>query len=419
MASVKKEKIRWTDTAGQQRETERWVARYRDETGRQRKKNFSRKVDGQRWLDETTASVLTGRYVDPAAGKITFSQFYEIWNQRQIWLSTSRVSADNAVKQCTFKDVPLKNIRKSHVEAWVKHMTATLAPSTIKTRFSIVHSVLRAAVSEKVIPEDPAERVTLPAKRRGALTMELPAAEEVGTLINKADQEQRVSTRVGFRAYVALCAFAGLRKGEALGVQVADIDFLRRSLKVSRQVQRATPDDVESGKNIFQATGSVQVIVRPPKYGSERMVYLPDELIEILSEHIAQHTPDGETQRWLFADSDGYPWHDSSVDWRWRGTRDAAGLRTKLHDLRHFFASGLIAAGCDVVTVQRAMGHASATTTLNTYSHIWPTAEDKTRQAAAGLVQQALTGPGTGRTPGAEASNVAFTHQLSKHASGE
>ena len=56
-----------------------------------------------------------------------------------------------------------------------------------------------------------------------------------------------------------------------------------------------------------------------------------------------------------------------------------------MHDLRHFYASGLIASGCDVVTVQRALGHASATTTLSTYSHLWPTAEDRTRKAAEAM----------------------------------
>jgi len=55
--------------------------------------------------------------------------------------------------------------------------------------------------------------------------------------------------------------------------------------------------------------------------------------------------------------------------------------------MRHFFfASGLIVSGCNVVTVQRALGHASATTTLNTYSHLWPTAEDRTRAAAQALL---------------------------------
>ena len=56
-----------------------------------------------------------------------------------------------------------------------------------------------------------------------------------------------------------------------------------------------------------------------------------------------------------------------------------------LHDLRDFYASGLIAAGCDVVTVQHALGHSTPTITLDTYSHPWPKAEDRTRAAAAGL----------------------------------
>ncbi len=62
-----------------------------------------------------------------------------------------------------------------------------------------------------------------------------------------------------------------------------------------------------------------------------------------------------------------------------------------LHDLRHFYASALIAAGCDVVAVQRALGHAKATTTLSTYRHLWPTAEDRTRAAAADLMAAART----------------------------
>ncbi|WP_368666242.1 tyrosine-type recombinase/integrase [Micromonospora sicca] len=59
--------------------------------------------------------------------------------------------------------------------------------------------------------------------------------------------------------------------------------------------------------------------------------------------------------------------------------------------LRHYFASGLIAQGCDVVTVQRALGHANPAVTLKTYSHLWPTAEDKTRKAAAALMAETLT----------------------------
>lgn len=62
----------------------------------------------------------------------------------------------------------------------------------------------------------------------------------------------------------------------------------------------------------------------------------------------------------------------------------------RLHDLRRFFASGLIADGCSVVTVQRALRHATATTTLNTYAHLWP--EDQIRKAA-GLMQAEVARP--------------------------
>jgi integrase len=83
--------------------------------------------------------------------------------------------------------------------------------------------------------------------------------------------------------------------------------------------------------------------------------------------------------------------YDNDITWRWRATRTAAKFpHVRLHDLRHFYASGLIAAGCDVVTVQRALGHSTATTTLNTYSHLWPTAEDRTCAAAGALMKQAL-----------------------------
>jgi len=269
--------------------------------------------------------------------------------------------------------LPMKSIRRSHIEAWVKAMSTTLAPTTIKTRHVIVRSVFRAAVADKVIASDPSEGITLPRRRKAEAAMRIPTPQEVGRLLEAADSK-RESTRKGFRAYVALCAFAGLRLGEAAGIQIGDINFLQRQLTVSRQLQR---------------DGSTFAI-RPPKYGSERVVYLPDELVTMLAEHIAAFTPEGEQNRWLFTVRDE-PMYDNAITWRWRATRQTAGLPdVRLHDLRHFYASGLIAEGCDVVTVQRVLGHASATTTLNTYSHLWPTAEDRTRGAAGSLMRTAL-----------------------------
>ena len=344
-----------------------WRARYRDDVEKEHAKHFDRKVDAQRWLNEVTASLVTGSYVDPKAGLVTFERFYAQWSQRQVWVPSTRVNADHAAASVPFAQVPLKSLRRSHVEQWVKAMTKDLAATTIHTRVAIVHSVLRGAVADRVIPVDPSEGVTLPRRRRREAAMQVPSVEQVGRILGVADDD--------FRAFVALCAFAGLRLGEASGVQVGDVDFLRRQLAVSRQLQR-------DGR---------EVAIRPPKHGSERVVYLPEQLVTMLSEHVATYRPDGEPGRWLFADLGGRPLHNNAVTYRWRQTRKVAGIPSiRLHDLRHFYALGLIAAGCDVVTVQRALGHSSATTTLNTYSHLWPTAEDRTRAAAGELWTAAL-----------------------------
>jgi integrase len=187
--------------------------------------------------------------------------------------------------------------------------------------------------------------------------MRLPLVAEVRSLLDNATDEQA--------AAISLAAFAGLRAGEICGVQRADIDFLSRTLHVGRQVQpgpKGVPD------------------IRPPKYGSERVIYLPDGLLGLLSRHVVGR------EGWLFVRKDGRPWNLDKINQWWPQVRDAAGAtHVRLHDLRHFYASALIAEGCDVVTVQKALGHASATTTLTTYSHLWPKAEDRTRRAAGAL----------------------------------
>jgi site-specific recombinase XerD len=74
----------------------------------------------------------------------------------------------------------------------------------------------------------------------------------------------------------------------------------------------------------------------------------------------------------------------------WRKAAKAAGVPAmRYHDLRHAFASMLISAGCSVKAVQHALGHASAATTLNIYSHMWPGDDEVIRQA----VDRALTQP--------------------------
>lgn len=351
----------------------RWRARYVDDESREHTKRFDRKTDAQSWLDTIVASQITGNYVDPKLGKITFASFYREWSTRQVWVPGTLQAMNLAANGVTFANVPLGDLRPSHIETWVKSMQdKPLAASTIKTRFMNVRSVLRAAKRDKVLGSDPTENVTLPRRRRADAAMSIPEPTHVGQLIDAAENI--------FTAFVALAAFAGLRLGEAAALRIGDIDFLRREINVQRQVQRANGGNVE---------------IRAPKYGSERTIPVPDGLLEILAEHVREgYALTTDPGAWLFPGENGHPWHQNSVGYRWRRTKESAGQPDwHLHDLRHFYASGLIYAGCDVVTVQKALGHSSPNVTLSTYAHLWPNADDRTRKAADAMFTEATAYP--------------------------
>ena len=163
----------------------RWRPRYRDEAGKEHSRHFERKADAQRWLDEVTASIVTGNYVDPTAGKITFTAWFAEWSERQVWQRGTTLVAKQAADSVTFGDVPMRQIRPSHVQQWVKQMSQVtgrrksgLAPTTIRTRYNYVHMAMRAAVVDRIIQSDPSAGVTLPRARRAAAAMTIPTPDE-------------------------------------------------------------------------------------------------------------------------------------------------------------------------------------------------------------------------------------------------
>lgn len=75
--------------------------------------------------------------------------------------------------------------------------------------------------------------------------------------------------------------------------------------------------------------------------------------------------------------------HRQMFGHKWRPSAKSAGLPTGtgFHELRHYYASVLTRHGESVKTVQARLGHASAVETLDTYSHLWPDSDDRTRDA--------------------------------------
>ncbi|HEV2809340.1 MAG TPA: site-specific integrase [Acidimicrobiales bacterium] len=166
-----------------------------------------------------------------------------------------------------------------------------------------------------------------------------------------------------YRVAGVLAAGAGLRQGEALGVTVDRIDFLRRRLVIDRQM--VTPPTGTPG-------------LAPPKSdASYRKVPLADPVLEALADHLRRFPPGDDGL--VLTYGDGRPVRRNRFGYMWRQSCARAGLDFRYHDLRHHFASLLIAGGESVVAIQRVLGHASAKVTLDTYGHLFPDAEDHTR----------------------------------------
>lgn len=82
----------------QKRPNGKWRARYRDLDGKEHARHFERKLDAQRWLDEVTASMVTGQYVDPRAGRVTFEKYAEKWEGSLIASEAGERITDNALR---------------------------------------------------------------------------------------------------------------------------------------------------------------------------------------------------------------------------------------------------------------------------------------------------------------------------------
>ncbi|HET6752612.1 MAG TPA: tyrosine-type recombinase/integrase [Jiangellaceae bacterium] len=340
----------------QKRPDGRWRARFRGPDGRERARHFARRTDAQRWLDEQATSTLTGLWVDPKAGKVTFAEYARAWQAAQVHRRNTALAVDSALRVHAlpvFGDRPISSIRRSEVQAFVKALGERLAPSTVATVYQHVRSVFRAAGVDRVIASSPCQRIALPRREREQV-VPLPTDTVIAIA---AGMPERLA------AMVTLMAGTGLRPGEAAGVTADRVDFLRRTIRVDRQLLETRPPSFG-----------------PPKtQASYRTVPLPQVVVDVLAAHMASFPP-GE-HGLIFCQRDGRALNRNKVGLAFNKAAASAPTGTRLHSLRHYYASLLIRHGESVKVVQARLGHASASETLDTYSHLWPDSEDMTRAA--------------------------------------
>jgi integrase len=337
-----------------ERRGDSWRARYRGPDGRERNKSFRRKSDAERWLVQQRSLMAQGDWTDPAHGRITFGEYAEAWlDSRADLKPKTRHQYQSLMRQHimpTWRTVPLGKITFEGLTNWVSRLVlGGLGPSGVRQSVFVMSAALDHATRSGRIRANPAHGLGLPRPQRRDYVylthgQALAFAAEAGR----------------GRLLILLLGYTGLRWGEATALRVCDIDLDRRRVDVRRA---------------FSDVGG-RVILGTPKSHQSRTVPLPRFLaVELAAAVVGKHVdelvftaPGGSVLR--------------LPNWRrsvFIPARRRAGLsdRFRVHDLRHTAASLMIQAGYPPKMLQEIMGHASITTTLDLYGHLYPGEMDR------------------------------------------
>jgi integrase len=328
----------------------RYRVRYRTPDHRStQRRGFKTKRDAELFAATVEVAKAKGEYIAPSLGRVTVAGLAHDWLTRKkqhTALSHYRMleSAWRVHVAPRWGKVAVADIDRLGVEAWITSMGAKGAGATTVLRaHGVLSGILADAIKAKRLSANPAKGVENLPRKTGKRRVYL-SADDVHRLADESAQH---------RTLVLVLAYTGIRWGEAIGLRVRDIEFLRRRLSVS--------------ENAVQL--SVNHAVGPTKGRKARSVPVPAFVLAELSLKCQGKDP-GDL---VFAGPDGtyLPRPKSSGGW-FAGAVKRAGVQTITpHDLRHTCASLAVSAGVNVLALQRMLGHTSAKVTLDTYADLF------------------------------------------------
>lgn len=370
----------------------RWRARWVEPSGAEKAKAFDRKTDAEQYLQNVTASMVSGQYVAPEGGNVLtreiLQRFLSGLDVKHSTLLGYRSAVDAQIMP-RWGDVPLKAITTSDIKAWLvamqrgnpdarlKRQRDGLSSGSARKTGQVFSMALDVAVHDRLISRNPMENVKLPRQGQPRQGMSL-TRDQLHALAGAMTETDRALTLV--------LGYTGLRWGEAIGLTVKSVDHERRRLHVRRTYS-------EAGGSIREET---------PKSHEARWVPFPP----FLGAELRRVTSGKAQGADIFTTGRGRPLRGTNwIDRVYRPSLTRAGIpdaeNRVIHDLRHTYASLAIKAGANVKQLQRAMGHADATITLNQYADLF---EDDYADLGERLEPPAdslrTTGPGHGETPG-------------------
>lgn len=341
-------------TTGKKTQTElfgsgrRWRVRYRDPSGKNRAPTFERKDDALAHKAEVEGRLRRGTYIDPDRGRVTVGELADAWLHSKA--ATRKPSTAHSYAEVyrrrvapRWANVPISHVTHGDIASWVADLVSDgLSPSRVRHAHHVLRSVLALAIRDRRIDTNPADGIDLPA---------LPMRGE--HLYIEPAQVLRLADECGhYRPLVLTLGLIGLRWGEAAGLRVGDVDLLRRRLHIRTNL-------TEVGGRHMEGT---------PKTHAARWVPMPPQVIEAV-EPLLDRAPDAH----LFTTPTGAAIRVGNFR---RAVFDKAAERVGLaglhpHSLRHTAASVAVSAGASVKDVQRMLGHARASMTLDVYSDLF------------------------------------------------
>jgi integrase len=253
---------------------DRWLVRWRSESGEQLKRSFPRRsgrdpeicaeaFDAQRHADEAR-----GEWIDPRIGRTPFQNYALAWMKSRLHktgtVDTYELHLRNHITP-VFGNYGLAAIRPTMVQQWIKDLQSVkgLAPRTIETIYVIFASIMRGAVRDGYIRKTPCGDVRLPEITKTIVRLLTPA--QVLALADAMPER--------YALLVLLGAGAGLRQGEAFGLALDRIDAEAGMITIDRQVV---------------VVDRCPVLAPPKTSASLRDVPMPRFLLDAVADHSAR-----------------------------------------------------------------------------------------------------------------------------------
>lgn len=318
---------------------------WRDPQGRVRTKTFDRKRVADAFVAEVESSKHAGTYRDPALGRITLAELTDQFvTEGKVGPNTLTLYAGQLRRHVL---PPLGHRQVASIAADdIAAVLKGLSPATADQVHRILRRLLNFAVERGRIGVNPAAR----------LGMARPKRREQRYLA--ASQVRELAEESGAPLLILTLAFTGLRIGEAAALR-------RRSVDLDRGVLHVT--------EAFADIGGRMVLGRP-KSGRSRAVKLPAFLVAEFKVFEGKHTDE-----FLFTSPGGGVLRHNNFRRRvFQPAAERVGLGDlHVHDLRHTAVAFAIQSGAHPKAIQEMCGHASITTTLDVYGHLFPTLQDQ------------------------------------------